>query len=264
MIVCEYRIPYTLGQTITLKPLFDVHLGNRYCDVSALKKYLSDADESTYLIGGGDILDSIIAKDVKRYVKHADACESDAIIDEQVEKAYDLLKPLNGRIIGLGTGNHESVISKYHGTHPMRRLCKMLGTTSLGFSWMVVLRFREQNGRGRTLTIRGHHGWGGGSRTQGADLTKYSKDMAYWDADMFLYGHVHKRQSDKIDRMSVVGTKLLAKPKYIYLCGTFLKTYSLTDEATYSEEKGYPPVSIGGINILLKPDREWLTVESDV
>jgi hypothetical protein len=88
--------------------------------------------------------------------------------------------------------------------------------------------------------------------------------MAYWEADMFLYGHVHKRQSDKIDRISVVGTRLLPKPKYIYLCGTFLKTYSLTDEATYSEEKGYPPVSIGGVNIQIKPDQKWLTVESDV
>ena len=64
---------------------------------------------------------------------------------------------------------------------------------------------------------------------------------------------------------SELGTKLSAKPKYIYLCGTFLKTYSLTDEATYSEEKGFPPVSIGGINILLKPDsNKWLNIESDV
>jgi len=140
----------------------------------------------------------------------------------------------------------------------------MLDTTSLGFSWLVRLSFKENGSRGRLLVIRGHHGWGGGSRTQGADLTKYSKDLTYWDADMFLYGHVHKRQSDKIDRMGLVGTKLVSKPKWIFICGTFLKTLSDTDEATYSEEKGYPPVSIGGVNIGIKPDREWMAIESDI
>jgi len=264
MIVTEYAIPYTYGQTITLKPLFDVHLGNSYCDVNELRRYLNDKDENTYLIGGGDILDSIITKDIKRYAKHADACESDAVIDEQIERAYDYLKDYKGKIVGLGTGNHESAINKHHGTHPIRRLCKMLDTTSLGFSWIVKLKLSENKERTRTLIIRGHHGWGGGSRTQGADLTKYSKDMAYWDADMFLYGHVHRRQSDKIDRMGLSGTSLIPKPKYLYLCGTFLKTFSLTDEATYSEEKGYPPVAIGGVNIKLKPGNKWLSIDADV
>ena len=264
MIVHAHDIEYKYGQTFTLKPLFDVHLGNKYCDKKEFKSYLSNSDENTYFIGGGDLLDSIITKDIKRYMKHADDTEGDAIIDEQVEALYDLLKPHKDHIIGLGTGNHESAIVKYHGSHPIRRLCNMLGTTSLGFSWLVRLSFKENSSRGRLIVIRGHHGWGGGSRTQGADLTKYSKDLTYWDADMFLYGHVHKRQSDKIDRMGLVGTKLVSKPKWIFICGTFLKTLSLTDEATYSEEKGYPPVSIGGVTISIKLDREWVTIESDI
>lgn len=264
MIVIEYPIQYKFGDVITLKPLFDVHLGNSYCDERELKRYLDDKDDNTYLVGGGDLLDSIVTKDLKRYTKHADATESDAVIDEQIDRAYELLKGYNGHIIGLGTGNHENTINHHHGTNPTRRLAKMLGTISLGFSWIVILKFRESDGRGRTLIIRGHHGWGRGSRTQGADLTKFSKDMAYWDSDMFLYGHVHRRQSDKVDRIGVVGTQLVPKPKYLYLCGTFLKTFSLTDEATYSEEKGYPPVAIGGVNIKIKPDRKWLTVASDI
>ena len=264
MIVHAHNIDYKYGQIFTLKPLFDVHLGNKYCDKKELVKYLSGCDENTYLIGGGDLLDSIITKDIKRYVKHADDTASDAIIDEQIENLYDILKPYRNRIIGLGTGNHENSVNKYHGTNPTRRLCKMLDTTSLGFSWLVRIGFKENGARGRLLVIRGHHGWGGGSRTQGADLTKYSKDITYWDADMFLYGHVHKRQSDKIDRMGLVGAKLVSRPKWIFICGTFLKTLSDTDEATYSEEKGYPPVSIGGVNITIKPDRERMTIESDI
>lgn len=263
MILHEYRIPYRLGQEFRLKPLFDAHLGNRFCDEAALKRYLSGGDENTYILGGGDILDSIITKDIKRYSKLADMSEGDAIIDEQIDRAYGLLQPYMGRIIGLGTGNHEASILKHHGTHPIRNLCRMLNTTSLGYSWMVRLRFREEQGRGRTLMIHGHHGWGGGSRTQGADLTKYSKYVAHWSADMFLFGHVHRLQSDKIDRLAWIGDKLVAKPKWLFLCGTFLKTLSTNDEPTYSEQGGYPPVSIGAPTITLKPDKSWITIDSD-
>lgn len=264
MILHEVQIPYKYGQSFTLLPLFDIHLGNKYCDLTAFRNHINQADKNTYAVGGGDMIDAIVTKDIRRYMKHSDDCESDAIIDEQIDRLYDLLSPLKGRILGLGTGNHESAINKHHGTHPMRRLAKRLDTISLGFSWLLRLRFTENGSRVRTLVIRGHHGWGGGSRTQGADLTKYSRDITYWQADMFLYGHTHKLQSDKIDRMAWIGKKLVAKPKYIYICGTFLKTYSDTDEATYSEEKGYPPVSIGSPRISITPGRRWMEIESDV
>lgn len=272
MILHEFMIPYHgRSEIIKIKPCFDWHVGNKYCDVNAIKRYLSDRDENTYLIGGGDLIDAVITKDIKRYMKHTDDTVGDDIIDEQIERLYDLLKDYEGHIIGLGTGNHESTVLKHHGTHPVRRLAKRLNTVSLGYSWMVRLRFKkygkknDYQGNVRTVIIRGHHGWGGGSRTQGADLTKYSKDITYWSADMFLYGHVHRRQSDKIDRLAWIGKKLISKPKHIFICGTFLKTLSNTDEPTYSEEKGYPPVSIGGINIRMRPGtKKWVEVDSDV
>lgn len=264
MILHEINVPYKYGETFILKPVFDVHLGNAYTDVTAFKRYLSDTDDHTFIIGGGDWLDCVITSDSKRYMKHVDSSASDAIIDDQINAMYEIMEPYKDRIIGIGTGNHEANINKRCSTHPARRLAKMLDTVSLGFSWMVRFRFRQENGGGRTLTIKGHHGWGGGSRTQGADLTKYSKDIAYWDSDLFLYGHTHKLQSDKIDRLSWVGKKLVSKPKYIYICGTWLKTLSNTDEATYSEQAGYPPLSIGNPNIKITPNRTWMDIEADV
>ena len=91
MIVSTVRINYTYGETIKLKPIFDVHLGNKYSDKPALKRYLADSDDSTYFIGGGDFLDSIITKDIKRYKKSTDDTIGDAVIDEQVELGYDML-----------------------------------------------------------------------------------------------------------------------------------------------------------------------------
>ena len=60
MIVSTSRIQYKYGETIKLKPIFDVHGGNKYSDKAALKRFLADSDESTYFFGGGDYLDSII------------------------------------------------------------------------------------------------------------------------------------------------------------------------------------------------------------
>jgi hypothetical protein len=263
MIVTTYRIPYQYGQTIKIKPLGDIHWGNRYCDKNTLKAFLEDSDDLTYFFGIGDLMDSIVVPDI-RYSKHADDTESSTIIDEQVETLYDVLAPYKGRFVGLGRGNHEDVIIKKCGTDPVKRLCTLLDCTYLGYSGLVRLIFKENEGRGRTVVIRWHHGWGGGSRTQGADLTKYSNDVKHWQADIYLYGHVHRRQGDRIPRLGLVGEKLISRPKLIGICGTFLKTYSDSEDSTYSEVKGYPPVEVGGLTVNIKPTRKWVDMGFDI
>jgi hypothetical protein len=137
-----------------------------------------------------------------------------------------------------------------------------LDVQDIGFSGLFRLHLTDNNSRGRKVVIRYHHGWGGGSRTQGADLTKYSKDIAYWDADIFLYGHTHRRQTDSIPRLGMSGDKLISKPKIMGICGTFLKTYTNSIQPTYSEVKGYPPVEIGGICLSIKPQDNWVKLKA--
>jgi len=259
MKVVSYNIPYVYGETITLKPIFDVHLGSAYCDEKSFKEYLADSNKNTYFMSGGDLLDSIIVTD-PRYSKHVDGTERTAILDEQVDKAVEILRPYRKNIIGLGRGNHEDTVVKHSGTDVTWRICEQLDCEYLGYSGFVILKLREKDGRGRTVTIKWHHGWGGGSRTQGADITKYSKDTAYWDADLFLYGHVHKKQYDEIPRLGISGKSLISKPIHFAICGTFLKTYSSTYDSTYSEVKGYPPVAIGGLTIHIKPNNKWVDI----
>jgi len=267
MIVHTHRVDYEkYGNIVKIKPIFDVHLGNKYCDKKALKNYLAeDDDHLTYFIGGGDLMDSIVITD-PRYEKHVDDTPLDAIIDAQVDEMYELLEPYKDRIIGLGRGNHENVVIKKCGTDPTGRLCKKLDCAYLGYSGLIrlIMSEGEKGGRGRTVFIRWHHGWGGGSRTQGADLTKYSKDTMYWDADVFLYGHVHRKQSDRVPRLGLSGEVLISKPKVIGICGTFLKTYSKTVDTTYSEVKGYPPTEIGGIKVNIQPTDRWVKIWIDV
>ena len=261
MEITTRKIEYKYGDTVKLVPIFDVHLGNAACDVAAFRKFLAGFDENTYFIGGGDFFDAVVVTD-KRYRKSIDASAGDDIIDQQIDKGEELLKPYAGRILGMGTGNHEDTVTKRSGTNMMARLCKRLDVPFLGFSGLYKLQFREKGGRGRTVIIRYHHGWGGGSRTQGADLTKYSKDMAYWDADVFLYGHVHRQQTDQVPRLGLSGNRLIARPKIICICGTFLRTYTKGTDPTYSEVCGYPPVAIGGVTVEITPNRSWVDMKA--
>ena len=56
------RIPYKYGESINLKPVFDVHLGTPACDVAAFKSYMADSDKNTYFLLGGDTFDSIVVQ----------------------------------------------------------------------------------------------------------------------------------------------------------------------------------------------------------
>ena len=266
MIVTTHKVNYTYGQSFNLKPIADVHLGASACDVKAFKEFLEDSDENTLFLGIGDLLDCIIVKDLKRYRKSSDDSLGDSIVDEQIDRAEELLKPYKDRIIGLGHGNHEDTIIKVCGTNPIKRLCKRLDVPFLGYSGLVRLLFSDtsktRKGRSRTVVIRYHHGWGGGSRTQGADLTKFSKDISYWDADVYLYGHVHRQQTDSVTRLGLSGETLISRPKILCICGTFLKTYLNSNNPTYSEIKGYPPVELGGVVVNIKPHRYWVKMKS--
>lgn len=260
MKVITQKIKYKYGDIIKIKPISDVHYGNQYCDIKAFKDYMkSEDDEKTYFIGIGDLYDSILPSD-PRYIKHADGLEDTAVLDQAINQMVEILEPYKDRIIGIGRGNHESQILKRHGTDSIKRTANRLGVPNLGYSGLIRLVLSEGTGRGRTVVIRYHHGWGGGSRTQGADLTKYAKDPNHWDADVFVYGHVHKKQYDEIDRLGLSGETLISRNKIICICGTFLKTYSTTADSTYSEENGYPPVSIGGLVIHIRPSREWVRI----
>lgn len=251
MIVHTAKIEYTTqSKPIRIKPIADVHAGSVHCDEKAFLKWLNE-DKECWFVGNGDLMDMVIASDSKRYRKSSDGTDGDDIVDEQIRKIYRWLEPHKDRIIGLGTGNHEDAITKHHGTNPTKRLCEILGCTFLGYSWLLQILFSKNGGGGRTVVIRGSHGWGGGSRTIGGDLTKYSKDIAHWEADVFLYGHVHKLQTDRIPRL-VIGSrsnKLVAKEQLIGLTGSFLRTYSNTADPTYAEMKGYPPIGIGGLTL---------------
>lgn len=265
MICIEKRIDYKYGDTFKIKPIADVHIGNRFCDVKAFKEYIADHDDNTYFIGIGDMLDSIIVKDQKRYRKSSDGSpdSTDDILGWQITEMADILRPIADKIIVLGDGNHEHTIIDHCSLNPVKMLCDMLNVPYGGYTYFLTLRFRMDEGRGRTFTIRASHGWGGGSRTEGSDITKFCRDAGRYDADVFCYGHVHKLQSYSVPVVGSNGKSLVARDRWVVLTGTWLKTLSNTTDSTYSERAGFPPIHVGAPTIEISMgSKERITVRN--
>lgn len=257
MVSRTIRIPYQYGQTVNIRPLYDVHRGHAFHNDKAFRKFLADADPETYFIGGGDTFDSIIPTD-RRYQKSSDASPAacDDIIDWWVDDMCELLSPYADRIFGMLAGNHELSLAKHNGTNPLRRLCSRLNIPYLSSAALLRLQLHDNGSRVRTVVIRAHHGFGKGSRTQGADLTSYEKSMSRYEADIFLFGHTHSKKISKTSRFGFVGKSAQEKTQMLCTCGCFLNSVAFDTETTnYAEEKDMPPSNIGGIEIQIKPTR---------
>lgn len=259
MKIIEKHIEYIYGESIQIRPIADVHLGHTLCDKEAFKAYLR-ANDKAWFVGLGDLLDSITVTD-RRYTKAMDGTESEAIVDDQVNEAIDILKPYASRILGLGEGNHERVLVDRTNTNVTRRICEALNVPYIGYTWIIKLTMREDDGRGRSVLIYGNHGFGGSSRTIGGSLTSFSRVLQSYEADIFLFGHVHRLQVDRVERLGLAGTKLIAKPKHLAICGTFLHTVTSDNPIpSWSETKGFAPARIGGPEVTITPNKSWVDI----
>lgn len=261
-------INYQYGETFKLLPISDIHYDGRgknsLCDVAKLRKHLKEqVDEKTIILTVGDNFGGIIPSDVKRYRKAHDSADGEDILDESINGLTDEFMPYREQIYGFGDGNHEDSILQHCGTNLTKRLIDKLNNgikkpiLYLGYSWLLQIKFNQDAGRVRSLIIRGHHGWGGGSRTEGADITKFAHDVKFWRADLFLYGHVHKLKLNDIEEGRMVGDNgWKTGLKRMCVCGTYQRTYSKSKSATYAEKKGFPPTTIRHPLIYLTPSRE--------
>lgn len=241
---------------IKIKPIMDLHYGSSTCDVKAFKEYIKDRDEHTWFITNGDLMDSILFND-KRYQRGMDASEKDIdeVIDSDVVAVYKLLEPIKDRILAVGHGNHEQTIVKKCGTNPSKRLADMLGCPYGGYSYWLRLILNRKPAHKRSVDFLVSHGFGGGTRTEGGSLTKYSKAADRFDADVIIYGHDHKKNFTRYPVLFIdqsLKAKLIAKPKLVCLGGSWKKTYTDNTSASWEETMGFPPTEVGGVTIEIK------------
>ena len=258
MEVAARKINFTKKMVIV--PISDLHLMSPACDMDKLyatRKWIL-AEPHRYIIGVGDYVDLILRQDLARF---AAGCTTLDIqnIDDAMNYArraiIDFFKPLadEGRLLGLGWGNHEYEVHKRHAYNIMKDVCEELDTPDLGYSFFYRLTLTKGKcNTKRNCVIYGHHGYGGG-RKPGASINKLVDMATIHEADIIISGHDHYKLGKRLIRLQVTQTgppKIVNKPIVVARTGTFLKT-SIPGHITYSEKAGFPPTDTGVVRLYI-------------
>ena len=256
-----------------LVPIGDVHLGAAACDESRLVEVVKGiaADDRAYWVGLGDYAEFINLQD-RRFDSRTLApwIEVDDLADlaqAQRDRFLDITKLIAGQCLGLAEGNHERWI--YHKferdihseiVNGVKQEAGKAADFRLGlgyYGWLQLAFYfgSDKKGGSAIINVNIHHGFVGG-RLDGAKALNMQRWLWNHDADLVLFGHSHNAMTQiaQVEGIDRAGRHYEQVRRGGY-CGSFLRTINSDGPCTYSEEKGYMPLPVAGIEILLRPGR---------
>jgi len=260
------------GDIFHFYPFGDSHLGSIDCAESDFRaKILECANrENSYALGLGDYADCITKNDPRFDMDGlAPWVKKGNIVESQRKRVVDAFKPLAeaGKLIALGTGNHEEEIHLRHQYDMTRNLCEDLNVPYAGYSCFVILTFRRKGSNESHQYI--WHSWhgAGAAQTEGARLMRLVRLVNDIQAHIYTMGHLHAMTSHTPDRLVYARGRVKSIKLVATITGSWLKAYSQPKEgqilnASYAEKKGYKPSRIGCPVINICPELDEFTVES--
>ena len=227
-------------------PIGDIHIGDKNVDYKLLQDTIEwvNANKNVYVIGMGDILN------VATRGSKSSPFQQDMDLNEQVDFAIKLFKPIKSRIIGLLQGNHEKRIEEFCGYDPLIAICHALDTKYLKYS--SVLSFVVDKGNGIAYTMYAHHTTGGG-QTPGSKINRVNKlRNLVCNCDAYLGGHNHSLgvMSVMAGVVDTIHKSVNRKRQLLIDCGSYLSW----DDA-YAEQMMLEPVKLGSPRIRLDGKR---------
>lgn len=247
-------------------PIGDVHLGNRACDEAKLRRVIEFVRDTPncFWIGMGDVVDAIGRHD-KRYREGVMATwlhGEERVFKAQRDRAIEYFKPIGQRCLAYIEGNHEDAVLSHADTDMYYSIIEAIRPTedcdlAMGMAGFLTLRFQrcaEGDRKGGTTSFRFflHHGYGGGA-LKGGKIIQLERLPGRYDADIYLMGHNHDKIATPFKRMGARrGDSIVDYEGYTCNTGGFLRG-NLEDTTTYTEAKGYAPLSCGVIKIWLEP-----------
>lgn len=264
----SYRMP---RKETLIMPVGDIQWAGDDADVALnmLKRHIQwGIEHDAWFIGMGDYIDAFSPSQrhaIQTAVRYDTAKKViNQTADNLVEQIYnEALRGSEGRWLGLLEGHHFHEFPE--GDTSDMRLAKMLKTVHLGTAAYVRLRYEKSDGNWNEVLVWCHHGVGSGTRA-GSAATKMELLPAYWDGDIFLMGHHHRKFAVPMDRVVPAWPKVGVQPprllhRTVMLVGTggFLKGYPAQHRigniprGTYVAQRLLPPVALGGVLVKIRP-----------
>lgn len=237
------------GKEFILFPIGDLHIGSPHFDKKELNKQLKEIDEhrdKARIIIMGDLAETALKDSVG-----AGVYEQQETAQHQMMTAKNLLYPYKDIIDGIVTGNHEERIYKNSGFDLMLYFAQIMGIEDKYMRYQGVIKYVVNQ---RCFHVSVWHGAGGGS-TAGGAMNRLQKQAETVFADIYLMGHVHRRQAH---------TKTIYIPddqnnKIDLMKQVFVVTgSSLTHEGSYAEMAGFSPTEKGFPKITLSCERQYV------
>lgn len=225
---------------ITIVPMGDEHLGASNYDADTHKRNIEWCYENDApIILMGDQLETATKDSVG-----AGVFEQDDIVQEQLEKAEILYKPLaeKGLILGNHIGNHEARLYNHSGINISKILAKLLKIKYLGVGAISNIKVGKNN---YTLyTTHGHSG----SRLPHTKIKAVLDLSNMVDVDIYAMGHLHAldhhvRNIYKFDKRSKT---IKETQKHFILTGSYLNHWG-----GYAHVRGLEPARKGSPKIKL-------------
>lgn len=206
--------------------LADIHWDSSHCERELLRDCLNEAKAlGAPVIIAGDFFDAMQGKWDPRSSQEVLRPEHRGgnYLDLLVSTAAEWLMPWKDSLAIISYGNHETSIRKRHEVDLLQRLCQELrregSRVECGPYWAFVVltaEFAGSKSHRDTITLCYHHGAGGGGEiTRG--LIDHSRTRSMYLADVYLSGHIHRRNQDENILTTVTARGVVERRRQLFL-----------------------------------------------
>jgi hypothetical protein len=242
--------------------------------------------DSVWIIG--DTWSLILPRDLKRFTQGRHGGKQDAIINQAVTYAFDVLKPYADNIDIMLLGNHEAEVIKRHHTDILALLIDRLNQVKTkgaykdsdgnariahaGYTAWVQVQFQKEYKGKRSWSTSNmvwlHHGRGGGAPvTKG--MIDANRIRASRFADVYAIGHKHTsiHDSQRFEYCDSYGNKKVVWQDFVIVggySGEDIEDDYETDGYTldYSSEQHYGLEAQGSKRIVFIPETKNIRNQS--
>jgi len=233
----------------------DLHIDESDFDKEFFTEEFESAKErGARIYINGDVFSILLPGDRKRFTMSSVGGQKnvDALMNQAIDMAYENLKPYVNLIDGIGDGNHEAVVVKYHSFDPIKDLIARLNAIRdiekygrivfMDYEGWIRFAFKKPNKSLAVYTIDVYYNHGQGGK---AEVTRGTIDLqrrGHKNAHLIWLGHKHTRISMDLDPIEGISAqnKLYEKERRGIITGCYKKRHKIITQEQ-REKNGYSP-----------------------